>query len=98
MPDQTTGGRISFWGILGCIAFVATVILMISHDLQKELYLLMTVVLSAFLLMIAFDIGIEPKAAQAVAVAEPAPLPIETTPIEQPIARKSPKTPNKKRR
>ncbi|HZS46027.1 MAG TPA: hypothetical protein VFC63_13060 [Blastocatellia bacterium] len=97
MPEQTTGGRISLWGILGCIAFVAAVILMITYDHQKELYLLMTAVLSVFLLMIAFDVGIEPKTAQTVAVAEPAPLPAsETVPVEQPV-KKSAKTSKKRR-
>jgi len=90
MPDQTTGGKVSFWGILGAVAFVALVILMISHDLQKELYLLMTVVLSVFLLVIAFDVGIEPRTAETAMLTEPVTVPtIESRSVEQPVAKKT---------
>src|SRR6266700_2532522 len=98
MPDQTTGGKISFWGILGCGAFVALLILMISHDLQKELYLLMTVILSVFLMVIAFDVGIEPKMAESAALAEPTPVPvIESRSVDQPVAKKPNKSTKKRR-
>jgi len=98
MPEQTTGGRISFWGILGSVAFVALVILMISQDLQKELYLLMTAVLSVFLMVIAFDVGIEPRTAETAAVAEPIPVSIlESKSDDQPVARKTNKSTKKRR-
>jgi hypothetical protein len=99
MPEQTTGGKFSIWGILGCAAFVALIILMISHDLQKELYLLMTVVLSVFFMVIAFDVGIDPRTAEPATVTEPSPVPvIESRSAEQPsVARKTNKSTKKRR-
>ena len=98
MPEQTTGGRISFTGILGCIVFVAVVILMITYDYQKELYLLMTVVLSAFLLMIAFDIGLDSKTSQVAVVSEPSTVPaMESAQVEQPVVKRPAKSSKKRR-
>ena len=99
MPEQTTGGKFSLWGILGCAAFVALIILMISQDLQKELYLLMTVVLSIFFMVIAFDVGIDPRTAEPATVTEPNPVPvIESKSAEQPaVARKTNKSTKKRR-
>jgi hypothetical protein len=99
MPEQTTGGKFSLWGIVGCAAFVALIILMISHDLQKELYLLMTVVLSVFFMVIAFDVGIDPSAAEPATVTAPSPVPvIESKSAEQPVvARKTNKSTRKRR-
>jgi len=98
MPEQTTGGKFSIWGILGCAAFVALIILMISHDLQKELYLLMTVVLSVFFMVIAFDVGIDPGTAEpATAIAQNSVPAIESKSAEQPVARKTNKSTKKRR-
>ena len=99
MPEQTTGGKFSIWGIVGSASFIALIILMISHDLQKELYLLMTVVLSVFFMVIAFDVGIEPKTAETATVAEPAPVPVnESRSADQPVvARKTNKNTKKRR-
>lgn len=98
MPEQTTGGKISFWGILGIIAFSLAVWFMISHEYQKQLYLLMTLMLSAFLLMIAFDMGLEPRTAQTVAATEPTPAPVlESKPVAAPVT-KTPKKSSSKRR
>jgi len=99
MPEQTTGGKFSIWGIVGSVVFLALIILMISRDLQKELYLLMTVVLSVFFMVIAFDIGIDPRTAETATVAEPSPVPvIESRSAEQPVvARKTNKSAKKRR-
>jgi hypothetical protein len=88
MPEQTTGGKISFLGILGIVAFSLIVWFMISNDYQKQLYLLVTLMLSGFLLMIAFDIWLEHKPVATAAVTEPPPTPVlEPKPVAPPAAR-----------